>query len=461
MRSSVRTLAVAALALALVLAGCSAGSSPPPSPVDGAWRTDGYGWIIEVSGGRARTYEITTVSCLPSGTLDQIGDPGSDGTVSFGRRREAVQTLRRAPNGQAILRLLGTAADIDLLPLPAVPEACFQDTPDDPLTNFDIYWATFAENYNSFVRKNVDWNAVRDRYRRMVNADTTPEQLHKILTEMTRPLGDSHTSLEGPDGESFSGVRPGTRDLSRRDVTDAVDEHLRDDLGVTDIQTYANGKIAYADLPGGRGYLRITAFDDFVDDNNSPLRNRAELAAVLDEIFTPSRVDSWSGLVIDLRFNTGGDDALGLQIAGRLTDRPYTGYAKQARNDPADPTRYGPLRTATVTPADGPRYTGPIRLLTSDLTISAGETFTMALLDRAPAPIRIGSNTQGVFSDVMERTLPNGWTFGLGNEDYQAPDGQNYEGQGIPPTIPVPVFTPDELARHGDSALDTALHTPW
>ena len=452
MRSSVRALAAA---LVLVLAGCSAGSSQP-SPVDGAWRTDGYGWIIEVSGGRAQTYEITTVSCLPSGTLDQIGDPGSDGAVSFGRRREAMQTLRRAPNGQAGLHLLGTAADIDLLPLPAVPEACLQDAPDDPLTNFDIYWATFAENYNSFVRKNVDWNAARDRYRPMVNADTTPEQLFKILTEMTRPLGDAHTSLEGPDGEEFSGMRPGTRDLSRRDVTDAVDEHLRDDLGVTDIQTHANGKIAYADLPGGRGYLRITAFDDFVDDDNSPLRNRAELAAVLDEIFTPSRVDSWRGLVIDLRFNTGGDDALGLQIAGRLTDRPYTGYAKQARNDPADPTRYGPLRTATVTPADSPRYTGPIRLLTSDLTISAGETFTIALFDRAPAPSRIGTTTQGVFSDVMSRTLPNGWTFGLGNEDYLAPDGRNYEGEGIPPTIPVPVFTPD-----GDSALDTALHTPW
>src|SRR5688500_6869918 len=98
MRSSVRALAAA---LVLVLARCSAGSSPPPGPLDGVWRTDGYDWIIAVNSGRAQTYEITTVSCLPSGTLDQIGDPGSDGIVSFGRRREAVQTLRRTPNGQA------------------------------------------------------------------------------------------------------------------------------------------------------------------------------------------------------------------------------------------------------------------------------------------------------------------------------------------------------------------------
>lgn len=205
---------------------------------------------------------------------------------------------------------------------------------------------------------------------------------------MTAPLGDAHTSLEGPGDKSFNGLRPGTRDedtVSRRAATTAVDTHLREDLGVTDIASYANGKIAYADLPDGRGYLRITAFDHYVDSDNSPLRNRAELARALDKIFTRSHVDSWRGLIIDVRFNTGGDDALGLQVAGRLTDTAYTAYSKQARNDPADPSRHGPLRTVTVTPAEGLRYTGPVRLLISDLTVSAGETFTEALLARTPS----------------------------------------------------------------------------
>jgi C-terminal processing protease CtpA/Prc len=61
-------------------------------------------------------------------------------------------------------------------------------------------------------------------------------------------------------------------------------------------------------------------------------------------------------------------------------------------------------------------------LLVSDLTISAGETFTEALMGRAPAPTRIGSTTQGVFTDDMERALPNGWTFTLGNGEYVGPD---------------------------------------
>jgi len=62
---------------------------------------------------------------------------------------------------------------------------------------------------------------------------------------------------------------------------------------------------------------------------------------------------------------------------------------------------------------------------------------------------------------VLDRELPNGWTFGLGNEEYFAPDGRNYEGVGIPPTVPTPVFTESEFAQRRDSALDSALGAPW
>ncbi len=51
--------------------------------------------------------------------------------------------------------------------------------------------------------------------------------------------------------------------------------------------------------------------------------------------------------------------------------------------------------------------------LISPLTIGAGETFTQALMGRTPHVTCIGENTQGVFSDVLGRSLPNGWRFGL------------------------------------------------
>lgn len=427
-----------------------------PQPASGeVWRSDGYGWIYSLRGGRLETYEETEISCLPSRAFDQIGPPGPDGTLQFGENDVTTTTLRKGSQGQATLHLVGTAADVDLLPLPGLPSACSRETPDDPLTNFDIFWATFAENYNSFGHKDVDWVTVRNSYRPLVDDDTDSRELYGILRKMIEPLGDMHTGIQGPRDRAFSGSRPGTRELSQRDTLEAVDSHLRA-LGATRFQSFAGRKIVYTDLPDGRGYLRITAFADYREDDRSHLGSSAEMARALDAVFTQQRVAALRSLIIDVRLNSGGDDPIALQVAARLTDMPYVAYTKQPRNDPRDPSRYGRPQTVTVTPADAPRFTGPVSLLTSDQTISAGETFVEAMMGRNPAPARIGTNTQGVFSDAMSRMLPNGWTFTLGNEKYVGPDGQDYEGVGIPPTIRTPVFTAEELDQDQDSAVDAS-----
>lgn len=465
MRWSAAPVVITVIGMALMACTPANPAAGGPSPVDGVWRTDGYGWIIAVHNGQEQTYDVTAVSCLPNHTLSELGGPSPDGVVSFGKDNLPVETLRRTPDGQGRLRLLGTAADIDLLPAPALPQACTRTTPDDPVTTFDVFWATFAENYNSTVRKHVDWNALRAQYRAKVTPSTTSDQLYQILTDMIRPLGDNHATLDGPHGRSFEGKRPGTRDdddVSAKAATRSVDQYLRENLGVRDPQTWAGGKIAYADLPGGVGYLRITAFQDYHTAHGLYVERAEVLGTALDAVFSTQHVSTWRGLIIDLQYNEGGDDELGLQLAGRLTNVAYTAYTKLARDDPHDPTRYGRPRTVTVTPAAGPRYTGPIRLLTSDLTVSAGETLLEALMARTPAPARFGTTTQGVFADDMQRKLPNGWTFTVGNEDYIASDGRNYEGTGIPPTVPTdPIFTKPELAQHQDAALDAALRTPW
>jgi Peptidase family S41/Tricorn protease C1 domain len=435
-------------ALAMMVPACTAS----PSEV---WRSDGYGWIYSLSGSQLRTYETTEISCLPRRTLDQIGPPSPDGVPQFGRKGIPTQTMRKGPNGQATLHLIGTAADVDLVPLRGLPSECSRKASNDPLTNFDIFWATFAENYNSFGRKNINWAAVRDQYRPMVDNDTDPRTLFGILRAMIEPLGDVHTSITGPDDQEFSGLRPGTPTLSDRAVGTAVDKHLRTH-DATQLQSFAQKNIVYADLPDGRGYLRINSFADYRDDDHSYAGDSAELTRALDAVFTPQRVAALRHLIIDVRLNSGGHDALVLQVAARLTDTPYVAFTKQARNDPRDPSRHSRPQTVTVTPANAPRYTGPVSLLTSGLTISAGETFVQAMMGRTPAPARIGATTQGVFADPLSRKLPNGWTFSLGNEKYVGPDGQDYEGVGIPPTVRTPVFTAEELGQNRDVAVDVS-----
>jgi C-terminal processing protease CtpA/Prc len=62
--------------------------------------------------------------------------------------------------------------------------------------------------------------------------------------------------------------------------------------------------------------------------------------------------------------------------------------------------------------------------------------------------------TQGVYSDVLDKTLPNGWEFDLGNELFLTEEGETFEGKGIPADIQVPVFTDEDLANGRDSAIE-------
>jgi C-terminal processing protease CtpA/Prc len=62
-----------------------------------------------------------------------------------------------------------------------------------------------------------------------------------------------------------------------------------------------------------------------------------------------------------------------------------------------------------------------------------------------------------VFSDVLIRTLPNGWTFGLPNEVFRTPDGKTFDGAGIPPDIVVPVYTDEDLGAERDPGLERAM----
>lgn len=87
------------------------------------------------------------------------------------------------------------------------------------------------------------------------------------------------------------------------------------------MQEYANGRIGYASLPGGLGYLRVSGFAGYTSDPNDPYVGALDEA--LNAIFTTQRVASLHGLIIDLRVNGGGSDQLGLDLAARLTDRAY------------------------------------------------------------------------------------------------------------------------------------------
>ncbi|MFB7636073.1 S41 family peptidase [Streptomyces sp. NPDC056149] len=461
-------LLAAALAAVTVLPACTAAAAPAhaagtartaaPS-LDGVWRTDGYGTLVTLQGRTLKTYETTALSCLPGSlTGSRAGTPGPDGTVRFTVPDGAPLTVAPAGRDEARLSSEDNAGHRTLHRVGALPQRCATPPAHDPRTVFDVFWQTYAENYPFFRAKGIDWNAVRDRYRPRITARTTDAQLFAVLREMIEPLHDAHTRVVADKDHWFAGKRPGTV-LPTPEFTTRVDAALAANLGPGTVQRHwADGKLSYADLPGRIGYFRVTQFAGYTKNGGYP-GDVAELDRALDAVFTKERTQgphALRGLVLDLRLNGGGSDALGLRIASRLTDRPYLAYRKRARNDPRDAGRFTTPEPLVVHPHRGPVYTGPIALLTGRLTISAGETFTQSLMGRSPAPTRIGENTQGVFSDVLDRKLPNGWGFGLPNEEFLTADGRTFDGPGIPPAVPTPVFTAAELSARRDTALTRA-----
>ncbi|MEU9899006.1 S41 family peptidase [Streptomyces phaeochromogenes] len=454
MHSRILTVTLAASAV-LTLTGvatpasATAGRAAPS--LEGVWQMDGYGTAVAVSGRRLTTYDTTAVSCVP-GTMkgEQRGHTAPDGSRRFPVFGGAVDvTVTPRGDDTARLRIASSAGTRTLHRIAALPDRCAKKPAADPRAVFDVFWQTYAENYPFFAAKHIDWKAVRDRYRPRVGKDTTDDELFAVLREMIEPLHDAHTSLSDGKDREFGGLRPDTPPHGPEDLA-RIDAAVAKAVGVP-LRQYAGGALSFARLPEGTGYLRITRFVGYTEEE-SYAKWEAELDAALDSI-------PWTkltGLVVDVRLNGGGADPLALRVISRLTDRPYTAYTKYARNDPRDPTRFTPGQPITVRPHHGPRFDGPVAVLTGPLAVSAAETFTQALMARSPEPVRIGQNTQGVFSDTMDRTLPNGWSFALPNEEFRTAAGTTFDGPGIPPHHRTPVFTEEEFEQGRDSALTKA-----
>ncbi|WP_257153725.1 S41 family peptidase [Streptomyces lunaelactis] len=455
-----RTVAATALlavtaSVALPLAPAGAHAPRPPGVTGGVWQVDGYGEVFSLDGSRLQEYQVTGISCIKGVSADRAG--GSGGTVRYANDDGFVFTVRSTGRpDRAALRIDGSPGDRGLRRIAALPADCLEPAPGGPVAAFDIFWQTFEENYPFFAAKGIDWHAVRDRYRPQVDAHTTDAELFAVLREMVAPLHDAHVAVIAGETGSFGTVRPGT-EMPTEEMDAKVSAYIeKRDLKGGKLRQFAGGRIGYAELPGEQGYLRITGFGGYTEAQDFAA-NSAVLKETLDTIFTQASTARLRGLIIDLRINGGGSDSLGLQLAGRFTDRPYFAYAKRARNDPTDASRFTRPQPQYVQPAAAPRYTGPIAVLTGGSTISAGETFTQALMDRPGRTVRIGQNTQGVFSDVMERELPGGWQAVLPNEEFLTRSGQTFDGPGIPPQLREPVFTDEEFAKNRDSAFDRAV----
>lgn len=442
-----------ARASGIVAAAVMAAPLAAQQPLDGAWRTEGYGFAVQVKGDSLTAYEVTSVSCLPGFAAHRTGGTAAEPVFTLNDEPFTFLVHPGSAPGEERMHIDGAASEMVLHRAASIPDGCGRAPDASPAAVFDVFWRTYRENYPFFADKGVDWNRVRESYAPRA-ASASPQELFGMLREIVASLHDAHTFLGAPELQMrYSGAREDpypVGDSGRARIRQVVDtRYLR-----AAPHTFANNQIQFGMLPDSIAYLRLNSFFGYVRGGDYASWQNA-LEATLDTVFADTR--GWRGLVIDVRVNGGGADPLGLAIASRLAAEPYTAYRKVARSDPDDPRRMTEPQASVVHPSARPGWRGPVVELTSRYSVSAAETFTQALMGRRPAIPRVGENTQGVFSDVLSRSLPNGWHFGLPNELFLTSDGRSYDGPGIPPTVAVPTFTRADLAAGRDPGLERAM----
>lgn len=433
----------------------------------GWWATEGYGYVAELGAG-TRVYEVSAVSCIPA-----------ELNPAFPEATRAFEEASLLPDDRAFVPIEWRTSPLTAVRIDGPPESCRNGgTPTvgedgyvrSPEFVFDVLWSTFDREYAFFDLHGVNWDALRDEYEKALDPAMRDESLFELLGSLLRELDDGHVLLVDPvteQVESAASVPEAHRafyeefqaqteveswtEYELRALTQKL-EIIETDYLDGEAQSAANGMLRYGKLDPDIGYLGIDAMGGYTDRESPSLaEDLAALNAGLDQAFD-SLADT-DNLVVDIRLNGGGYDLASFAILSRLVREPTDVFVKQAR----DGSEWTEPYTATVEPSTRPSHPqGTIVLLTSSLTASAAETFTMGTLGM-PNVTRIGEPTEGIFSDMLVRMLPNGWLFSLSNERYTDPEGSSYEDIGIPVDKEVSLFSRSDLEQGIDSGVEAAV----
>ncbi len=431
-----------------------------PENFEGVWASKGYGQVSEFSKAGLRNFSVTDKTCVAEPTDEFSG-------IEF------MDLIRRNSDGKTI-RLSSTLDpfEYEFVKVTSLKDICPKFTPDTPLDNFDAFADFFQTHYGFFDLYGVDWEVRQTEFRAKITDQTTDQELFDIMQETIAPLADSHIGIDAIiDGEEAEyDANPGKTEIAifQQAQQQSISEseaigNFRRDYWVKDIhqsllggegQMAANGRIQYGMVADEVGYIAIPTMGGFVDGDLETLPQELEvLGQVLDDALTLFEDKAAQNIIIDISLNTGGYDFVGLAIADRFAGvEKITAFSKRPYDWP-EATPYNYILGAQ---SETTRFSGNVYVLTSDLTVSAGEMVPLALRGLPHATI-VGQKTRGAFSTVLNKYLPNGWKISLSNEIYNDRAGNVWEGKGVPPDIELVVFDPENPSNGHVEAVRAAV----
>ncbi len=425
------------LTVVLVLSACKESEKPLIIHSNGIWEQLGYGKIFQIERDSVKIFDICEVGC---NVFEHVPLRSQGKVESFS---EDSLTLRKNMKTYKFIRLN------------ALPSLCKKDKENfnSPVYNFEVLWNTINEQYSFFDIRKIDWSATYKKYKPQINEDVSELELYLIFEEMLNSLNDGHVSLSKP--ESLSDTLR-LLNLLKKNKSSEKAKMGPFELGDLIFQYYCkeinkhnSGIVKWGMMKGDIAYLQINAmwllayydlpqnlplqefyplYGEEMDKRIAQREDEIKGADILMDTII-SEIGNAKALVIDLRFNQGGKDEAALEFISHLVDKRLEIASKKARLGKG----YTNHQVVFLDPKT-PFFNKNVYVLTSGVTASAAELAVLATLPYNNF-VRIGSNTEGIFSDGLDKTLPNGWDYKLSNEIYVDSEGRNYEGSGIPPDI--------------------------
>ncbi|MCP4903286.1 MAG: hypothetical protein GY906_40510 [bacterium] len=179
------------------------------------------------------------------------------------------------------------------------------------------------------------------------------------------------------------------------------------------------------------------------------------------EVFERLDLRSTKGIILDIRFNPGGDSSNADDVVSYFVDEPtkatmwksrryvpaYRSWDREPEWEQSDP--------AIIQPREGTRYQGPLVVLTGPSTYSSAEDFLVPLSYSGRA-VLVGGTTAGSTGNPIYVNLPRGGRFRVVSKRDLSPNGTEFVGYGISPDVVVEP-TPQDLFEGRDPVLEAGI----
>ncbi len=308
------------------------------------------------------------------------------------------------------------------------------DVPSEFEVMFEKFWDDFDRVYPYFEIKGVDWDSVKTASLAEIRAGITEAEFETLLAELSTSLRDIHVSVQS----STTTYKFFKRDQFPANLPDNAINYLTDikmDDEVLQFGTIENSSI---------GYLRIKTFTG----------DHEAFDVTFRELLENEVVPSKSALIIDVRENGGGNEAIGGVLAIKLLQEDQVYKLVRTRNGPGR-NDFSAWESGVLPSTDPVTWNNPIIVLTNRGCYSSTESFVL-MMKTVPATTIVGDTTGGATGGPEEFVLSNNWTYQISTVQTASPDMQLIEDQGVAPDIVV--FNTEESFQQGiDLMLERAI----